>query len=385
VLGATLVVVSLNLRMPVTAVGPVLDDVRDGLDVSSTVAGFLTTLPVLCFGLAAPAAPRLVRRRTPDVVVFACLAVITAGILLRVPEHVAALLFGTIVLGAAIAVANVLVPVVIKRDFERPGTMMGLYAVALSLGGALGAGLSVPLERLLGGWSPSLGAWALPAALCALLWLPAARRARAAAGTEAPAAHVTVWTDRRAQAIAGLMGCQALLFYAFAAWLPDILKAHGTSEDHAGLLLSIGILVGIPTSLLVPVLAERMEDQRKLALGSAMLWVVGLLGLLLFPHTATLLWVLIAGLGSGANLSLVFALFALRAPDGRHAAALSGMAQSIGYVVAALGPVLVGVLHDATDSWDAPLVLLLVVCAPMLACGLGGSRPGFVQGREAAV
>jgi MFS transporter, CP family, cyanate transporter len=382
VLGVTLSVISLNLRMPVTSVGPVLDDIRDALHLSSTAAGVLTTLPVLCFGLVAPSAPRLLRHLAPEVVLLACLGGITAGVLLRIPETVVALFLGSVVIGSAIAVANVLVPAVIKRDFERPGTMMGMFAVSLSLGGAIGAGFSVPLEHLLGSWNWALGAWAVPAAVCFALWLPRARRAHAAADGE-PVAHVTLWTDRKAQAVAGLMGCQALLFYAIVAWLPDILKAHGVSESRAGLLLSIGILVGIPSSLAVPVLAERREDQRMLAIASAALWVVGLLGMLLAPDTVPLVWVLLLGLGSGANLSLAFAFFALRSPDGRHAAALSGMAQSIGYLVAAIGPLAVGVLHDVTDSWDAPLVLLLAVSVLMLAFSLSASLPGFVQGREA--
>ena len=383
-LGAALAVVSLNLRTPITAVGPVLDDIRRTLHLSGTQAGFLTMLPLLCFGAAAPLAPRLVRRHAPEVVLLGAVVVLAAGALLRLPSSILALFAGTIVLGSAIAVANVVVPAVIKRDFPRPGTMMGVYAVALALSGALGAGLSVPLEHALGGsWRWGLAAWAVPALVAAAVWLPAARRAHAGPAAAATP-RVSLWRDRRAWMISGFMGSQSLLFYAIAAWLPDVLKDHGASESGAGALLSIELLVGIPTSLLVPIVAERMADQRRLAAAAAGLWLAGLTGLIAAPEAATVLWVVLIGLGSGAGIALALTLFALRSPDGARAAALSGMAQTVGYLVAATGPLAVGALHDVTGGWTAPLGLLFGVAVLMLLFGLAGAAPGHVQGAASA-
>jgi MFS transporter, CP family, cyanate transporter len=381
VLGAALGIASLNLRTPVTAVGPVLDDIRRDLGLSGTAAGLLTMLPLLCFGAIAPVTPRLTRRRAPEMVFLGCLAVLTLGVLIRLEPSVAALFAGTVVLGSAIAIANVLVPAIIKRDFERPGTMMGVYAVALGAAGALGAGLSVPFEHLANGsWRIGLGLWALPAAAAVLLWLPVARRERGhAAGRSDPVGPpVSLWRDHRAWMISGFMGCQALLFYAFAAWLPDILKAHGESSGTAGLLLSIALVIGIPGSLLVPIAAERMRDQRPLAVLAAGLWAISIAGLLVAPDQGEILWVVLLGFGQGAGIALALALFALRAPDGRHAAALSGMAQSVGYLVAAFGPLAVGALHDVSGGWTAPLCLLLVASLVMLGFGLAGAGPGWV-------
>jgi CP family cyanate transporter-like MFS transporter len=259
--------------------------------------------------------------------------------------------------------------------------MMGVYSMALGLAGALGAALSVPLEHALGSWRPALALWAIPAVASAALWFPFARRARAAAPAE-PVARVTLWHDALAWRITGYMSCQSVLFYIFAAWLPDILKSHGFSDAAAGFLLSLELVVGISTSLVVPMIAERLADQRLLGAGAAALWLAGILGLLLSPEAGTVAWVLLIGFGQGAGISLVLTLFALRGRDGRSAAALSGMAQTVGYLVAATGPLSVGALHDATGGWTAPLLLTVVYAIAMMIFGLGAGRPGFVEARE---
>lgn len=383
VLGAAIALVTLNLRTPVTSVGPVLDDIRHTLGMSSTAAGVLTMAPVLCYGLAAPLAPRLLRRGSAETLLFAALGLVAVGIVIRVSPSVPAVFAGTVVLGVPIAVANVLVPAVIKRDFPRPGTMMGVYSMMLGVAAALGAGLSVPLKAALGdSWRWALAVWAVPAIVAAVVWLPFMRRARPrSANPDAPPA-VSLWRDRKAWMVSGFLGCQALLFYASAAWLPDVLKDHGASEGAAGALLSVMLVLGIPVSLVVPMVAERVTDQRGLAVFASGTWLAGLIGLLLSPGSAALVWMILLGVAQGAGISLALALFALRASDSRHAAAISGMAQTLGYTLAAAGPLGVGALHDATGDWIAPLVLLLVTAVAMLLFGLGAARPGFVQGTE---
>lgn len=378
--GASLVLITINLRLALGSVSPVLDDIRDTLGLSSSTAGLLTTAPVLCFGLAAPLAPRLARRFGQEALLLFALAGVVAGLLLRVAAESVVFLFGgTLLLGVTIAVANVLMPSVIKRRFERPGLMMGLFTMSLSVSAAIGAAFTVPLEEALGGWRLALAFWAIPAVLAALLWAPEVRRS-GRGPSEGSGGVVRLWHDRTAWLVTGVFALQSLLFFSLLSWTPDILRDAGLSSAEAGAWLSVSMLCGIAPSLVLPSIAERMRDQRLLAVVATVPWVLGLIGLLVDPAGATWLWMLLTGIGQGAGISLVLTLVVLRARDAQDAAALSGMAQGIGYTIAALGPLLLGVVRDVSGGWDAPIVILLVVCVGMLLTGLGAGRDRFVSG-----
>jgi CP family cyanate transporter-like MFS transporter len=379
-LGAALMLVALNLRLPITSVPPLLDDVRADLGLSVTATGLLTALPVLCFAVVGALAPRLARRWGAELVLLLCIGAIAGGILVRLVPAVAPLFAGTLVLGAGIAIANILVPAVIKRDYARPGGMMGAYAMTLNAGGALGAGLTVPVEHALDApWELALAVWAVPALLAAVAWLPALRFARTTETDEPlPERRPPLWRDPLAWQLTGLMGFQSALFYCAVAWIPDILRDTGMSSATAGLMLSIVMLLGLPTSFLMPVLAGRRSDQRTLVAASGLGWLAGIVGLLLWPGTATALWMAIIGLAQGAGIGLALTLMVLRAPDGHVAAALSGMAQSLGYLLAGIAPVLVGLAHDASGGWRLPLALMAAGAIGLLACGLAAARPGLV-------
>jgi CP family cyanate transporter-like MFS transporter len=379
-LAAAILLITLNLRLVITAVPPVLDDIRAALHLSGVGAGLLTTAPVLCFGITAPIAPVLGRRLGEETALMGCLIALTGGIALRAIPAVPPLFAGTILLGVAIAIANVLIPSVVKRDFPRPGTMMGLYSVGLGASGALGAGLTVPLEDALGSWRWALAAWGAVAVLAALTWIPALSASRATPAE--PPSRVTLWRDRTAWMITGFFGFQSLLFYSVASWAPDILRDAGMSSGTAGFMVSVVLIVGLPVSLLTPALAARREDQRPLAAGMAALWIAGLLGLLLSPGTGTLVWMAFIGAGQGAGLALALTLMVVRSPPGGTAAAMSGMAQTVGYLLAACGPVTLGAVHDATGSWHPPVLLLLAATVALLGCGLGASRPRMLGGGE---
>jgi CP family cyanate transporter-like MFS transporter len=381
--GAALILIALNLRFALAAVSPVLEELRDDLGLSNIGAGLLTTAPLLCFGLAAPLAPILARRVGQEVLLLGCMVLVAAGITLRIFPSVGPLFAGTIVLGVAIAIANVLMPSVIKRRFPRPGVMMGLYTTALSISAALAGGLTVPLEQAFGSWRWALAIWAIPAIVAALAWLPASRHAGSAPTVET-GSSVSLWRDRKAWLVTGTFGMQSLLFYAMLTWLPDILRDAGLSAAHAGGMLSVAMFFGLPTSLVVPVIAARLPDQRPLALVGPAFWAAGFIGLLLSPATLTAVWMMLLGFGQGMGISLALTLVVLRSPDGRHAATLSGMAQSVGYTLAATGPIALGAMHDLTGGWDAPIVLMLVGTVALVACGLGASRPGSVGSRASA-
>ena len=376
--GASLVLITINLRLALGSVSPVLDDIRDTLSLSSSTAGLLTTAPVLCFGLAAPLAPRLARRFGPEALLGLALAGVIVGLLLRVSvESVVFLFAGTLLLGVTIAIANVLMPSVIKRRFVRPGLMMGLFTMSLSVSAALGAAFTVPLEQALGGWRPALAAWAIPAVLAVVLWAPEVRRS-GRGPSEGASGVVRLWRDRTAWLVTGVFGLQSLLFFSLLSWTPDILRDAGLSSAEAGAWLSVSMLCGIAPSLVLPSIAARMRDQRLLAVVVTVPWVLGLLGLLVDPAGPTWLWMVLTGLGQGAGIAYVLTLVVLRAPDASHAASLSGMAQGVGYTIAALGPLLLGVVRDVSGGWDAPIAIMLVVCAGMLLTGLGAGRDRFV-------
>ena len=377
--GASLVLIAINLRLALGSVSPVLDDIRDTLGLSSSTAGLLTTAPVLCFGLAAPLAPRLARRFGQEALLLFAVVGVIVGLLLRVAvESVVFLFAGTLLLGVTIAVANVLMPSVIKRRFPRPGLMMGLFTVSFSVSAALGAAFTVPLEEALGGWRPALAVWAMPAVVAALLWAPEVRRS-GRGPSEGSGGVVRLWHNRTAWLVTGLFGLQSLLFFSLLSWTPDILRDAGLSSAQAGAWLSVAMLSGILPSLVLPTVAERIRDQRLLSLVATVPWMLGLVGLLVDPAGATWLWMLLTGIGQGAGISLALTLVVLRAPDASHAASLSGMAQGVGYTIAALGPLLLGVVRDVSGGWHAPIAIMLGVSVALLLTGLGAGRDRFVS------
>lgn len=366
--GAALAIVlaALNLRPGVVAVSPLLGEILAEEGLSATAGGVLTTLPVLCFGLLAPVAPVLARRLGLERALFGSLLLLCAGFALRLVPGVGTLLGGTLAVGCAIGLGNVLLPALIKRDFaDRVGLMTGLYSMALSGGAALAAGLTVPIATATGAdWRVTLASWGLLAAVGAVIWAPRALRAgsRTAAplrpaGAAAGAAR-SVWRSPLAWAVTVLMGTQSLSFYATNAWLPEIFVAGGRSVAAGGWLLALTNLLGIVGSFVAPVLAGRMRRQRAIGVGLVALIGTGLLGLVLAPGVAVV-WVVLLGLGQGGGIALALTLMALRTEDAARTSELSGMAQSAGYVLAACGPLGLGVAHDVTGSWTVPLALLL--------------------------
>jgi len=279
---------------------------------------------------------------------------------------------------------------------------MGVYSGALSGGAALATGVTVPIEHAANdSIRVALAAWGIPAIVAALVWLPQAlRRARsvavpagvvtepagaaAAGGTSAPdpATKISLWHDPLAWRITILMGLQSLLFYVVAAWLPDIFHAHGISTSKAGALVSIGMAIGIPASLLLSWIASRRPDQRPVFALAIGMTAAGFVGVLIDPAGLAWAWIVLLGFGQGGVFALAMTVVVLRSPDANHAAALSSMSQSVGYTVAALGPLVLGALHDATGSWTLPLLVALALIVPESIAAFSAARPGFVGERS---
>lgn len=377
-LGLAVVLVAVNLRPAVASVGPVLPELRADLGLSPTATAVLTMLPVLCFGVVAAAAPRLARLAGIELVLLGAVLVLLAGLVGRVLAGPGPLFAGTVLVGAAIAVANVLVPPLVKRDFPRhTGTMMGVYTMAVAGAAAIAAGATVPVGDALGqGWRGALGVWAVPAALacavCLLVWSP--RPGRPAASSVPPVVGPSVLRSPLAWHVTLFFGLQSMLFYAVLSWLPSIYRDHGYGPAAAGYLLSVFGLVQIPVTLVVPAIAARARNQVVPATLASGLLGVGLVGVLVAPTTVPVLWALLMGIGSGACFALALALFVLRARQVDDTARLSAMAQTVGYVISAAGPLLFGVAYDVTGSWTVPLLMLVLVIGPQLWFGALAGR-----------
>ena len=374
-----MVLLATNLRPAAAAVGPLLDRIRADTGLSATGAGVLTTLPVLCFGTVAPLAPALVRRLGERSTAALSLAVLLLGLLVRLVPGLGFLFFGTAVAGAAIAVGNVLLPILVRGNFpERVGLLTGMYTTALIGFAALSAGISVPVaDAFGGGWRPGLAVWAIPAAVALAVWAPQlGRRRRSAGGTgyHQVAGARAVLRDRVAWSVTLFFAVQSAGFYATLAWLPSVFHSHGVSTARAGLLLSLSLVIGLIPALTVPSLAARAPDQRPFVIAFVSCVAVGWLGVILVPTTASYLWVALLGFGQNASFPLALTLIVLRGGTVTSTAALSTLVQTVGYLVAAVGPLAIGAVHDITGSWTPALTVLLALLAPQLFIGLSAAR-----------
>ncbi|MEV7600614.1 MFS transporter [Kitasatospora sp. NPDC089797] len=376
-----IVLVALNMRACLAAVSPMVAEIQRTFGLSATASGLITTVPVLFQGVGAPLTPRLTRRFGAERVVLGAVLVLGAGVLLRVLPSVFALYAGCVVIGVAIAVLNVSMPGLVKREFpDRAATMTGVYSTTMLVGATLAAGTSVPLEHALGGgWRASLGAWSLLALIAAVAWLPQVLRARqekaAAAAAAQPGKPIEgLWKSPLAWQISLFMGISSLLVYTLVAWMPTILADHGMDRGQAGLVFAFSNLVQVAGAFLVPLMAGRMTSQRALAVTMAALNGLGIAMLLVVPVSAAWATAAVLGVAQGGSLGLGLAFIVLRTGTAAGAAQLGGMSQAIGYLVAAAGPVGAGALHQLTGGWDATLVLMLVLALVVGAAGFGAGR-----------
>ncbi|UUX95909.1 MFS transporter [Aquabacterium sp. J223] len=372
VLGVLLVAV--NLRAALMGVGPLLKELHADTGLAIGVLGLLVTMPLLAFALVSPLAPAMARRLGLERTLAAALALLAAGIVLRSLPGSVPLFAGSALLGSAIAVGNVLLPALVRRDFPaRIGVMTSVFVTTMAGTAAVGVGLAVPLAQALG-WRLAMAIWAVPALLGALWW--ATRRTGGPPPAVAPASTVrtrTVWRSPLAWQVTAFMGLQSLAYYVMVAWLPTLLRDAGLDAVAAGQRAFVYQVAGLAGSVAAPLLAGRAVDQRPHAVACALLILVGNAGLLAAPQG--LAWLIVQGLGSGGSLAVAMALFGLRSRDPLQAAALSGMAQSVGYGVTALGPVVTGLLHDATGHWQSALWLMCALAVAQAVAGWLAGRP----------
>ena len=362
-----------NLRAPITSVGPVLDQIQSSLGLSASLAGLLNALPLVIFAGLSPFAARFSRIIGIERTLFAAMLVLVIGTLTRSLPSILALWTGTLLIACGIAVGNVLLPALVKRDFAHTAArQIGIYATTMGIAAAVATGLAVPLSLLASAsWRVSINVWGIPALLALLVWLPQLRHgARADAKTDAktvrhanvpqadPLSYRSPWRSMLGWHVSIFMALHSMVFYSLIAWFTAFAAAHRISAETAGVYLfiyqAIAIVANIGTSFII----GRLPDQRTIGFTASLLILIGVGGLLLVPGYA-LLWLCFAGLGAGISMVTCLTLFGLRSRHHRQAADLSGMAQSVGYGVAAIGPLAVGAIHDASGSWTMSLLFLV--------------------------
>ncbi|WP_439030135.1 CynX/NimT family MFS transporter [Gordonia terrae] len=369
---AGIMLVAANLRPAVVAVGPLIGTISADEGFSSAVAGLLTALPVLFFGISAVVAPRLANRFGIERVIFGAMLVLIVGIGVRLVPAAAALFVGSAVIGAAIGTCNVVLPALIKRDFaHRSGLMTGLYSMTLSAGAAVASGVSVPISDALdGNWRLALASWALLAVVATVVWIPqlaSVHRVTSTAPTSSLLKNPIAW------AITVFMGTQSLIFYTVVAWLPQYLVDGGMTPVRAGAVLASAQVVALIMSLVAPIVAGRFADQRAVTLVVLAVCATGFVGLLatdVWPG----FWAACVMVGPGASISLALLFMVLRSSGAKQTGQVSGMAQSVGYLAAAIGPILIGGIHDVTGSWTVAMAVLGLVLIPQALSVLGAGR-----------
>ncbi|MFD9933422.1 CynX/NimT family MFS transporter [Streptomyces massasporeus] len=419
-----IVLSALNLRPAITSLGALLEEVRDGLGMSGSVAGLLTSVPPLCFAVFGVMAPRLARRFGAGAVVCAGMVAIATGLLIRpYAGGTAGFLAGSALALMGIAVSNVLMPVIVKHWFpDRVGSMTGLYSMALALGTSLAAAVTVPLTDALGGsWQTGLALWAGLAVAAVLPWLPFVRgrvtppgagekaAAEAATGGDAsggdpsardrseaartraatPAEHARVEVprlrmarSRTAWALAVFFGLQATAAYITMGWMAQIFRDAGVPAGTAGLLLAVTMVMGVPLAFVIPRLATRLPHQGPIVLALGLCGLVGYAGLYLAPAAGAWAWAVLLGIANCA-FPLALTMVGMRARTGPGVAQLSAFAQSTGYLISIPGPLLVGVLYQHSGGWGLPIALMSALMIPQMVVGFLAGRDRTVEDEAA--
>ena len=377
---AGIVLLAVNLRPAAVAVGPVLAEVRDGLSMSAPAVGLLTSLPVLAFAGFGATAPLLARRIGVHRATLLALAALTIGLATRplVPHQLPFLALSMLAL-SGMAVANVLLPSLVKLHFpDRVGTVTALYTGAMAAGLTAALMLTVPIADGGGGWRTGLGAWAVPAVLAAIPWIWLAGHDRRLAAEPHDVRLLDVARTRIGWAMVLFFGLQSMQAYTIFGWFAQLWRDAGYSPTAAGILVGIVAATSIPLSLWLPTAAAKREDQRGILLAVMACYPIGYLGLMVSPYDLAILWAVVIGAAT-CTFPLILTFIGLRSRTPSGTAALSGFTQSAGYLLAAVGPFTVGLLHDASGGWTLPLWFLISLSVPQVVAGLYAARPAYVE------
>jgi len=376
-----IIIVAFNLRPAITSVGPMINLIRSDTGISYGIAGLLTTLPLIAFALISSLAPRMGNRWGNELVILIGLICLGVGISIRSFGIISTLFFGTALIGIGMAIANVLLPGIVKKKFPgKIGLMTGIYSAAMGISASLAPGLSTILSNQLHmGWEKSLFIWGVLVIVGMIIWFPQIFHQKQSAANLNVEKQSSFWFSPVAWQVTLFMGFQSFIFYCMVTWLPELLHSRGLTLAAAAWLLTIFQIVGIPAQFITPIVAGRLSNQKIIAWIIGIINLFGLAGLFLSSNMIMIyLSVIAVGFSQGGALSYALALFGLRTTNGIQAATLSGMAQSVGYLLAALGPLTLGILYDRLHSWTLPLGILFTCAIIMTIVGVAAGRDKVV-------
>lgn len=375
-----IVVLAFNLRPAAVSVGPVLGELSSELGMSAGEAGLLTSLPVLAFAVFGALAPRLARLVGVHRLTLLALLCVVGGLAARAwTSSVPLFLLLSLLALAGMASANVLLPSLVKLHYpDRIGLMTSVYSTALAIGLTSASVLTVPIGEAQSGWRSGLLVWSLTAGIAVLPWLGLVVHDRGPQEDQHHLGLLEVARTRLGWLMALFFGLQSLQAYSVFGWFAEVYRDAGFSANDAGLLLGVITGVSIPLSFVIPSLVARSHDQTLLMCVLMACYPVGYAGLVLAPHAGALAWALFVGIGL-CTFPLILTLIGLRARTPAGTAALSGFAQSTGYLMAGVGPFGIGLLRDLSGGWTVPLLVLLLLTVPQLLVGLAVSRPAYVE------
>ncbi len=372
-----IILVSINLRTSIASVGPLIPFIRDDLGISNGLAGFLTTLSLLTFAIFSLFSPSLGKRFGHGKAIFFGILLLTVGVLIRVLGGIELLYIGTALTGIGIVIANVLmIPFFKARLPEKIGLLTAILTTGMSLFAAVASGISVPLAvDLAWGWRGSLASWSVLMVLALLVWIPQLKPHQSGRQTNLLPAK-NVWASKLAWQVTLFMGAQSVMYFTLITWLPDMLIARGMSPVEAGIALSYMQLISLIGTFFIPGLLIKLREQSKVIFAVGIGYLIGYGALFIQNEAVTFAALTIIGIGSGASLSIAYTLISLRSAEDMTTAKLSGMVQSAGYVLAALGPLVFGVSLDLFNNWNILIWFLLLMTVQFLAFGIpaGGDK-----------
>lgn len=367
-----ILLVTLNMRGAITCVGPLLKQIQAHFDLNGTAAGLLTSLPLFAFGFLSPYAAPLARRLGMEQAIFLSMLLLIAGMGLRYIDGAAWLYVGTAFIGCGVAFNNVLLPGLLRRDFPAQVTLVtAFFTMVLVICGGLGSGIAIPLANAVG-WRLSLASWVVPAVLAFGIWMPQLRAHSVPAAKEH---KIPLWNQPLAWQVSLFMACQSTAFYVMIAWFPSMMNdLEGISAARSGVILFIYQIFVLGSVMVTPVFMHRTRDQRGIGVALSAMILLGYVGLYLNPAHA-LGWMIAMGLGAGGALVLAITLFSLRVETAAQSVALSGMAQAVGYLMAAVTPIFIGFIHDLTGQWTVALLLMIALSVLQMISAYRAGRP----------
>ncbi|MEA1854418.1 MFS transporter [Cytobacillus sp. OWB-43] len=375
-----IITIAFNLRPAITSVGPIIGDIQHELQFNTSTVSLLTTLPLLAFSAISPFAPFFAKKWGIERVLFCGLTLIGLGVFMRSTNFIFILFLGTFMIGLGIGICNVLLPSLVKAQFPlKIGLITGIYTLAMGVFAGFAPGISGTLSSNGIAWKTSLLIWVIPVLLACLLWIPFIKKTPKK--NPVPLlSFSTLFRSGIAWQITGFMGLQSFIYFGFSTWLPEILIIKGFTLEMGGWMLTIMQISGLPASFFIPILGERLSHQKWIGLGIGTTLITGLCGLFLTSNMViTFLSIILIGLSLGAAISHSLALMSLRSMNSEQAASLSGMAQSFGYLLAACGPFLLGLLYDLFHQWHTAFFALITIAVLFTLCGIGAGRNVFVQ------